>query len=164
MIKSGTGPTADHRNDLVLVKINRVEGDRHTSVTTWAKPLGDDLYEIRRPLDLITGFDVGDVVRAVSEETIPLVIELVQRGGYRTLHVAFAKGVAVARQRTVLNELKKWHATHEMAFDRFYTIVVFPQGNYEAICEYLKTLVRASVLRYEPDVDINTLARMHFLE
>lgn len=167
MIKSGTtGSISNHRNGLVHVQINRIAGNKQTSETTWVKPLGGDLYKITSPLHFISGFDVGDVVSAVgnTEEAMPTVIEVVKRGEYRTLHIAFAKALPIADQQAVLNVLKKWNATHEMALERFYTIVVSSQENYDAICDYLKSLGRAKVLRYEPGVDIDTLLRMRFLE
>ena len=165
MITSGAGPTITHPHGLTLIEINQVEGNSQASNTTWAKPLGDDLYEISRPLSLISGFDVGDVVRAVAslDQATPTVIEMVQKGGYRTLHVSFVRDVSTADQQVVLDELSKWNATYEMSFERFYTVVV-PRDNHEAICEYLKSLAPAAILRFEPEVDIGTLTRSHFLE
>lgn len=165
MIKTGAGPTVNNNDGLILIKINQEEGNRHASNTTWAKPLGDDLYEISHPLSLISGFDVGDVVRAIasSGESMPTVVETVQKGDYRTVHVSFLKGVAVSDKESVLSELSKWNATHEMTFERFYTVVV-PESNYDALCEYLKSPVPRASLVYEPAVDLNTLIMNRFLE
>lgn len=165
MIKSGAGPTITHPDGLILIQINQVEGNRQASNTTWAKPLGDDLYEISHPLSLISGFDVGDVVRAIasSDQATPTVIEMVQKGGYKTLHVSFIKSVSIADQQVILDELSMRNATCEMSFERFYTVVV-PKDNHDAICEYLRPLAAAAILRFEPEVDISTLTRSHFLE
>lgn len=164
MIKSGAGPTITNYDGLILIQIDQVEDNRHASMTTWARPLRDDLYEISRPLSLISGFDVGDVVKAIapSGQTTPTVIEIIQKGGYRTLHVAFIKGVSIDDQQAILDELSKWNATYEMSFERFYTVVI-PQFDYDAVCEYLKSLSSA-ILRFEPDVDISTLILSRFLE
>lgn len=165
MIESGAGPNVTNNDGLILIQINQVEGNRHASMTTWARPLSGDLYEINHPLSLISGFDVGDVVKAIAppDQTIPTVIEIVQKGDYRTLHISFIKAVSIAGQEAVLNELSKWNATYEMSFERFYTVVV-PQSNYSAICEYLKSSLPAAILRFEPAVNINTLVQSHFLE
>ena len=165
MIKSGAGPAVNNKDGLILIEINQAEGNRHASNTTWARPLGDDLYEISHPLSLISGFDVGDVVRAIasSNESTPTVVETVQKGDYKTVHFSFLKGVAISDQQLILNELGRWDATHDMTFERFYTVVV-PESNYDALCEYLKSSVPRTSLIYEPAVNINTLIMNHFLE
>lgn len=164
MIKSGAGPTVTHPEGLVLIQIKETENHRQTTMSTWAMPLRDDLYEIRRPLSMISGFDVGDVVRAVVRpgETRPTMVEIVRKGESRTLHLSFVKGVSIADQQLILNELGKWNATYEMSFERFYTVVV-AQSNYDGLCEYLKSVPR-DLLRYEPAVDIDKLITDHFIE
>jgi hypothetical protein len=88
MIKTGMGPEPTPNKELVLIQIMTKGGDNHTKEAAWAKPLGDDLYEIEHPLNLITGFNVGDVVKAVaiSNETMPSVLEVIKRSGHQTLH------------------------------------------------------------------------------
>jgi hypothetical protein len=57
--------------------------------SVWAKPLGDDLYEIRNTPWHTCDVNWGDVIRATpeNESTKPGFIEVVRSGGHRTLHV-----------------------------------------------------------------------------
>ena len=164
MIKSGAGPAVNHPEGLVLIQIDQSEATRQTTMSTWALPLGDDLYQIRRPLSMMSGFDVGDVVKAVvrSGETSPTVVEIVRKGDSKTLHLSFVKGVPVVDQQKLLNELGKWNAVYEMSFERFYTVVV-AQSDYDELCEYLKSVPR-DLVRYEPEVEIDRLITDHLLE
>lgn len=164
MIKAGTGPGAESNNGLVLIQIKSINENKESKETIWAKPLGNDLYEIRGSLHVVTGFNAKDVVKAVTspDETIPSVLEVTRSSGYKTLHVAFSDATSVLQQQAILSDLEKWKAKYEMAFERFYTIEVNPEGDYRAICEHFKSLKIKGLLMYEPDVDINALYRYRF--
>ena len=164
MIRFGMGPSSTHNNDSVLLQIIRTEGHKESGETTWAKPLGGDLYEIEGPLHLITGVNSGDVVKAktVQDDSPPVVFEVVSRSGYTTLHILFSSDVPFTDRETVLQTLKKWGATHQMPFDRFYTIEISPLGDSLAANDYLKSLTLEGLLAYEPDIDMNSLLRLRF--
>lgn len=162
MIKIATG--AGPQGELALVQVSITEGTKQSRETTWARPLGNDLYEIKGPLHLVAGFNPKDVVRAVilPGDATPSVLEVVSRSGYMTLHVAFSESVPTEEQQALLETLGKWRATHEMFFERLYTIVVDHEGNFQAVCEFLKSLMAEGLLMYEPEIDMSALHRYRF--
>lgn len=166
MIKIGIGPDPRPSHGLVIVQFKKSSSNGESKETTWAKPLGDSLYEIKRPLHFITGYNVEDVVKAVnfSGDTAPTVIEVIKQSKYKTLHVLFSKESSVSDRQKVLDELSKRNITYEQPLDRFYTLIVPPQGNYQNICDYLSPFSLTRLLIYEPEVDIKLLLRNWTLE
>jgi hypothetical protein len=164
MIKFGTGPIVTSSDEEALIQIVRKLDNKESRESTWARPLGDNLYEVKGPLHLVTGVNSGDVVRAMTlpNQSIPVVCEVVRRSGYSTLHLIFSKQASVADQQSVIHTLKKWGATHELAFERFYTIEISPRGNYQAACDYLKSLEPEGLLNYEPGINMDALMRLRF--
>ena len=59
----------------------------------WARPVGDDLYEIDNLPFYAYGINLGDVVRAVApdDESKPEIQEVVEYRGHRTLRFFFSK-------------------------------------------------------------------------
>ena len=165
MIEIEMGSGHKSRGGLVLVRITTIEGNTESNEKTWAKPLGDDLYELTKPLHFTTGFNVGDVVRAVasSTEETPSVQEVIRRSGHQTLHILMCEGISKSNQQNVLDELNKWDVDCEMAFDRFYTIAVGPRGNYSAVCDYLRSLSVSGILLCDYEVDLNTLLKIRIV-
>jgi len=165
MIKVGLGPNIEDADALVLIKVRRSANDSRSVESTWTKPLGQDLYEIRGPVHLISDINTGDVVKAVllPNDSIPSLVEVVARSGYKTVHVAFAATVTLLEQQRILEELEKWKVRYELVFDRLYTIEVAPDGDYEAFRAELNTLKVSGLLMYEPDVAMNVLLRCRFL-
>src|SRR6266850_6568194 len=53
-----------------------------------------------------------------------IAFEVVRRSGYETLHNAFSKYASLVDQQVVIDTLGKWGATHQSAFERFYTIEI----------------------------------------
>ena len=60
MIKSGAGPIVKDNQEVTLIQIERTKPNRNSKGTTWAQPLGENLYEIRGPLHLIVGLSFGE--------------------------------------------------------------------------------------------------------
>lgn len=164
MITIATKPGTPHHDELVLVQVNTAEGNKQSKETTWARPLGNDLYEIEGPLHLVTGVNPKDVVRAIvlPGEAVPSVSEIVKRNGYRTLHIAFSEAAPTGEQQGLLGTLENWGATHEMAFERFYTVVVTPEGDFQAVCAFLKSFRAKGLIMYEPEINIDALYRYRF--
>jgi hypothetical protein len=117
----------------------------------WAKPLGDDLYELRNSPWFAYDLHFGDVVRAVADRPgeRPRVVEVVRPGGHRTLRVLFRREVGEAEQREMLKTLNRWRGFHEHCKGQLYAIDVEPDGNYEAVCDQLWAWEQAGQLTYE---------------
>ncbi len=165
MIKSGLGPQSNRKDYMVLIQVRLTRANKEVKETIWARPVGDDLYEIKGPLHLIAGLNSQDLVKAVKlpGDSFPSVDRIINRSGYKTLHVLFLDAVSTSDQPRLLGVLRDWGAAPEKAFDRFYTIQVKPAGNYQAVCDYLKSLSNERLLLFEPEVTIDTLLRLRFV-
>lgn len=164
MIRSQTGPDLPRNDNQVRIQIRVTSSTTTTKETTWARHLGDDLYELKGPLHLFVGFHPHDIVRAktVPGESVPSVIEVVKKSGYKTLHILFNKGASNEQQRMILDRLREFGAEDEGPFERFYTIVLSPNANYETVIAYLNSEKHRGAIIYEPDVPLSTLLRSHF--
>jgi hypothetical protein len=164
MINFGMGPPAKGDEDQILIQVVTKDGNAENRETTWARSLGQDLYEVKGPLHLVTGVNTGDVVKArmLPDYSAPVVVEIVRRSGYSTLHIAFAREVPIADQQRVLENLQKMGATHHLVFERFYTIEIKLPEDYQVAERYLKLKVSEGLLVYEPAMDINALLRLRF--
>jgi len=63
-----------------------------------------------------------------------IAFEVVRRSGYETLHIAFSKYASLVDQQVVVDTLGKWGATHQSAFERFYTIMDHVGFGFAARC------------------------------
>jgi len=165
LIKSGTGAATQDDEELVLIQINKTQLNKHTTESTWAKSLGADLYQIKGPLHLITGVNSQDIVKAVilPGDARPSLSKVVRRSGFRTLRLVFLKTVLLKDRKKLLEELLQWNATFVTPFDRFYTVEISPDGNYPAVCSYLKSLSVQKLIVHEPEVSLEALLRFRFL-
>jgi hypothetical protein len=113
----------------------------------WASPLGNDLYEIRNTPWHTCDVNWGDVVRAVTanDNEWPKFVEVVRRGGHRTLHLFFYETADHAFRATVLSRFKEWKANYENANSRLYAIDVQPDGDVDGLCAFLDQLDSAKV-------------------
>ena len=160
------GSSLKGNEELVLIQVNRSEGNKHTKESVWARSLGNDLYEVKGPLHLVADLNSGDIVRAVvsPSDAIPSISEVVTRSGFRTLHIAFIETVRASDQENMLEVITQSTAQYEKPFDRFYTVEVNPHGNYSAVCEYLEGLTLQGLIMYEPRVSLDALLRFRFSE
>jgi uncharacterized protein DUF4265 len=132
-----TGPNSEH-----LVKIHVQVSDDTFKIggeSVWAKPLGNDLYEIRNSLWHSCDLNWGDVVRAVaqSENLKPEFVELIRRSGHRTLHLFFFEGCSPNEKATILAGLRQWKVSYENSDGLLYALDVEPEGDFEGLCSYL---------------------------
>jgi hypothetical protein len=118
--------------------------------SVWAKPLGNDLYEIRNTPWHTFDVNWGDVVKAVAEDEQkkPEFIEVVRQSGHRSLHILFFEGCAAEEKRTILGQLRTWKANYENADGMLYAVDVPPEGDFDGLCEYLDGLVSDTRLDY----------------
>jgi uncharacterized protein DUF4265 len=149
--------SSDEPEELEHVLLN-VNDDMYGGVATervWAKPLGNDLYEIRNTPWHTCEVGWGDVVLAKSDapDHWPTMIKVVRSGGHRTLHIYFQKPSDEEKRDSVLRELKKWKANYENADSKLYAIDVNPEGDFRGLVEYLEGMKAKGVLDFRTVVD-----------
>jgi hypothetical protein len=142
---------SQHDEDLVKVYVELPGNEDFGSESFWAKPLGDDLYELRNSPWFAFDLHFYDVVRAIPEKPgeKPRIVEVVRRGGHKTLRVFFDKGLGESEQLSMLSQLHRWKAFHEHARGHFWAVDVEPDGDYQAVCNQLWEWEQAGKLEYE---------------
>jgi len=125
-----------------LVKIRiEVPDEEHgtTGECVWAKQIGDDLYEVRNSPWLTDEINFRDVVRAVppDAESLPQYVEVVRRGGHRTIQVIF-EDEAKENWDEVRTTLKGFGAGTEHAAGGLYAINLPPLLDFDAVADYLQ--------------------------
>ena len=120
-------------------------------VSMWAKPLGEDLYEIRNVPLYAYGLNFGDIVRAIEPDPDkkPVVLELVRAGGHRTLRVSFTDSLSDAERPALMRSLNELKAYFERGNASLFAIDVEPDGDYEAVCDRLARWEAQGHLDYE---------------
>jgi hypothetical protein len=115
-----------------------------------AKPLGDDLYEIRNTPWHTCDIGWGDVVKAMAEaeNQWPKFQEIVRPSGHRTLHIFFFSEASANEKTIVLNCLKDWKATYENNNNTLYAIDIDPTCDFDGLCRYLDERENAGILSY----------------
>jgi hypothetical protein len=120
----------------------------------WAKPLGNDLYEVRNSPWHNTEINYLDVVRAVapSEDRKPVFVDVYKRSGHRTIHVYFLKESTEEERKNVLRALNDLGATYEGATAQLYAIDLEPRIDFNAIADVLRQFEGDGILeaRYAP--------------
>jgi Domain of unknown function (DUF4265) len=121
----------------------------------WAKPLGDDLYEIRNTPWHTFEVNWGDVVRAIpeKEDQKPKIVEVVRQSGHRTLHIYFFKETGGEERSSILNELHTWKASFENSDSSLYAIDFEPDGDFDAARNYLDEFETLGKLEYRTTID-----------
>ncbi len=118
----------------------------------WAKPLGNDQYEIRNTPFHAYGLNYLDVVRAVSPspDLKPQISEVVRTSGHQTLRVFFTSDSLSKEERLeLLKRLSPFQASLECATDNHFAIDIEPDGNYGAVCDQLYAWENEGILSYE---------------
>ncbi len=115
----------------------------------WARPLGNDLYELQNVPFCAYGLNFGDIVRAVpaSPERKPEITEVVERSGNETLRVSFS--VEREQQAPFIEGLQALGAEAERANATFVALNV-PRGvDLDALLSHLDALEEDGVLHFE---------------
>jgi hypothetical protein len=118
----------------------------------WAKPLGNDLYEIQNIPFCAYGLNCGDIVWATSDspDLKPEIRSVVRRSGQRTLRAFFMDGYkAKEAQQAYIDEIERMDSWVERANACVICINVNATGHYESVCAYLDSLEKSEILEFE---------------
>ncbi len=139
-------------NELVKVLIELPADEDPSAERLWALPLGADRYEIRNVPWYAYCVNWGDIVRCdgLSEEGLPIIQDVVELGGHRTLRIIFnAQAMPEDDQMEILDRLSAMHAHHERHSANFVGIDVEPEADYEAVFALLADQTDAQNLIFE---------------
>jgi len=136
---------------LVKVLIEYVDNGVERSERVWARPLSGEQFEIRNSPWFAYRLNWGDVVRCVevSPEEVPRVLEVVKRGGHRTLRIMFNDAIEPTGQEDVIEELNSRQASVERFGPRFLAVDVPPAAGYDDVFAFLAAKTEAEWLIFE---------------
>lgn len=117
----------------------------------WARPLGDDTYELRNVPFHAYDLNFHDVVEAVSAspDLKPAIRRVVRRSGHRTLRVIFRESTPEAQRAPLLKSLKDLGASFERATDILFAIDIDATGDYQRVCDRIVVWESEGLLEYE---------------
>ncbi|MGI8544953.1 MAG: DUF4265 domain-containing protein [Aridibacter sp.] len=105
----------------------------------WAKTLGNDLYEIRNIPFYAYGLNFLDKVKVDSsdENHKPIVLEIVELSGFKTLRLAFDDDFDEVSQNKLFDELKQFNVEVERDTVSHVALSIEPESDYDAIYDKL---------------------------
>jgi hypothetical protein len=125
---------ADTPEHVKIVIDTELEDDGIGGVGLWARPLGDDLYELDNTPWHTLAINDRDIVRAIasSPDKNPVFVDVVRRGGHRTIHVIFlAEGAA--EKPKVLEHLVSLGTYYEGEKNNFFAIDLPPEIDFDSV-------------------------------
>lgn len=117
----------------------------------WARPLGEDLYEVENSPFCAYGLNYKDVVlaKSVNPALKPTILSVARPGGHRTLRFKFRNALDRRERDRILGELNQLDATYEGYEYRLFALDIPPGKNYQAVCDALMGWETAGLLEYE---------------
>jgi hypothetical protein len=136
--------------DLVKVHIDLPNHWLHKGESMWAKPLGNDLYEIHNVPFCAYGLNCRDVVLAIADapDLKPEVRSVVRRSGNRTFRLFFQR-LTKEQQEPYVAEIERMDAWVERANEFYICINVNPTADYNSLRNLLDQRMKEGVLEYE---------------
>jgi len=123
----------------------------HKGESLWARPLGNNAYEIENIPFCAYGLNCGDVVLATADspDLKPEVRSVIRTSGNQTLRVSFCDRLSKEEQQSVVSTLESMGAELERATAQFVCINVPPTLDPQAVRGYLAKQESEGVLEYE---------------
>jgi hypothetical protein len=117
----------------------------------WARPLGNDLYELENSPFHAYDLNYRDVVHAVADDPRhnPIVRRVERRSGRRTLRVVFLKHVSEPHRTLLLKGLDRFGVTWEGADARLFSLDIPSESQYQPVCDQLWAWEEEGLLEYE---------------
>ena len=138
------------QDELTKVHIDLPNNPHTGGEAMWAKPLGDDLYELRNNPFFAYGLNFLDVVHAIARapDLKPSVLRVVRRSGHRTIRVTFTDDADGDGRAERLKVLHQWRGFHEGADGTYFVIDVEPDGDFAAVLGQLAQWRDEHILTY----------------
>jgi Domain of unknown function (DUF4265) len=129
----------DSKEDFVKIRVDLPDAEDGVSGEgLWAVKVGQNLYEVRNSPWHTLEINFLDVVKAVarSQEQKPEFVEVVRRGGHRSVHLFFFEE-GLPRKDEVLGHVTKLGATYEGRDGAMYAVDLKPEVDFDAVADYL---------------------------
>jgi hypothetical protein len=117
----------------------------------WAKPLGNNLYEIRNIPFYAYGLNYFDIVRVDSSDRTkkPVVTEIVKPSGFQTLRIVFIDESDKKLQSELFDALRVFKLVIERANAGYVGLSIESAEEYDSIYDKLIVLEQNGVLEFE---------------
>jgi hypothetical protein len=117
----------------------------------WARPLGNDLYELHNSPFSAYDLNYLDVVVAISAEPQlkPQIRRVERRSGHQTLRLIFKAETDRLQRDEILSKLNDLGATYENADSSLYSLDIPRIEDYQPICDQLWRWEQSGALEYE---------------
>jgi hypothetical protein len=131
-----------------------LQSDAPTATETlWARPLSNDLYELRNTPFFARHCALGDIVRCtVAEEELPRFVEVVTPSGNRTVRIFVPNGPQRdAQKAAILDRLDAFRCTYELHadFTGLVAVCIPREVDRSPVFAYLNGLVADGIADWE---------------
>jgi hypothetical protein len=115
----------------------------------WAKPLGNNLYEVKNSPWHSREINFLDVVKAIApaEDKKPVFVSVEKRSGHRTIQIILLQGGQEKREE-ILAKLNELGGTYENANSTLFAIDFAPGVDWEPAKSYLEELLAKELAEY----------------
>jgi hypothetical protein len=123
--------------------------------TLWAKPLGDDLFQIDNIPFGLRGLSLGDIVKCRRNDNMLELDGVQQKSGARTLQISVEAGTQSAIGQQIAEQLRKLDLPFE-TYERVFGVAVPPASSLEDLMLEMEML-RAQGVDYtqlDPNADV----------
>jgi hypothetical protein len=130
----------DNEPQLVKIVIDLPDGDMGIyGEGVWAKPLGNDLYQVENSPWHSREINYQDIVRALAPaaDKKPVVQAIVSRSGHRTIHIVLLPAGEEQRD-VVLQRMRELGATWEGANSKLFAIDFAPEVDWDPSKAFLQ--------------------------
>ena len=117
----------------------------------WAKPLGNDLFEIHNVPFYAYGLNYFDIVKVDSSDpkNKPVILEVVEPSNYQTLRVVFYEDFDEKSQTELFDELRQFKVDVERDNESYVALNIYPDGDYDGVYNKLSHLENEGILEFE---------------
>lgn len=135
---------------LITLRVSLPNSAEPKSESFWARPLGNDRYELRNVAFSAYGLNYLDVVHAIRNHPrrAPEILSVLRPSGHKTFRLLFFQRTGTLAQQRHLVPLRALGVSDKRGGDFFYALDVPPAVNADQVRVLLDGLVQRGVLIY----------------
>jgi hypothetical protein len=144
---------AVEKTGLVKIAFEYPSKDGVSHERVWAKPISENLYQIENIPVFVSGYNLHDIVHCEGIAAgVPLVKELFQFSGNKTLRIVFPEDIAEEPWGEVMGKLRSKGVTWERVVGRRYVLNIPPQTDFIEVRDFLRQKEAQDKLRLYEDM------------